>query len=425
MTSRSSRLLTEARNVIPGGVNSPVRAFRAVGGEPPFIARGAGNYLYDVDGHEYVDLVSSWGALLLGHANPGVVAAATEAIGRGSSYGAPTESEIRLAEAIRDRFPTMRKVRLCSSGTEATMHAIRLARGATGRDVIVKMDGCYHGAHDSVLVAAGSGVATLGIPGSPGVPAGTAADTRVVPYNDLAATAALFEREGRKIACVIVEPVAGNMGTVPPLPGYLEGLRALCSDYGALLIFDEVMTGFRVSRGGAQQRFGVAPDLTTLGKVCGGGFPLAAFGGRDDLMDQLAPVGPIYQAGTLSGNPAGVAAGLATLNQLDDSVYDTLEASGAAIEAALAEPLAYYGFSFARVGSMFTVYFRPTAPTNYDEAKTCDTAAFARFFNAALSGGVYLPPSQFEAAFFGALLTGRALEQACDGLSAALVAAAE
>jgi glutamate-1-semialdehyde 2,1-aminomutase len=420
--ARSSRLLAQARAVIPGGVNSPVRAFKAVGGEPPFIARAERNHMFDVDGYDYLDLVSSWGAIITGHAHPKVVAAITEAAQRGSSYGAPTEAEVRLVEEIVQRVPSIEMGRLVSSGTEATMHAIRLARGYTGRDLIVKMDGCYHGAHDAVLVAAGSGVATLGIPGSPGVPDAVAGCTRVVPYNDLDAIESLFQREGDKIAGVIVEPVAGNMGCVRPEEGYLQGLRRITEKYGALLIFDEVMTGFRVARGGAQDRYKVTPDLTTLGKVVGGGLPLAAFGGRQEIMTRLAPLGPIYQAGTLSGNPLATAAGLATLQLLDPMAYLALEAAGAAIEEALEPACAYHGCSLTRVGSMFTVFFRETAPKNYAEARECDTEAFADFFNAALSGGVYLPCSQFEAAFFSLTLQDDDLDDVIAGLTAAFVA---
>ncbi|MGC6494734.1 MAG: glutamate-1-semialdehyde 2,1-aminomutase [Myxococcota bacterium] len=421
--SSSKTLLQQALDVIPGGVNSPVRAFRAVGGDPPFIARGEGTWIYDVDGHEYVDLVSSWGALLHGHAHPRVVAAVTSAASRGSSYGAPTEAEVRLAEQICARVPSVERVRLCNSGTEATMHAIRLARGFTGRDLILKMDGNYHGAHDAVLVQAGSGLATLAIPGSPGVPEGTAAATLVAPYNDLTAVEEVFAAHGDRIAAVILEPVCGNMGCILPLPGFLEGLRSITQKHGSVLIFDEVMTGFRLAAGGAQERFGITPDLTCMGKVVGGGFPMAAFGGRADIMAYLAPEGPVYQAGTLSGNPVAVAAGLATLELLNDGVYAQLEESGRRIEETLAPSLAYHGLSFARIGSMFTVFFREQAPTNFAEARECDLEAFGRYFSAALNGGVYLPPSQFEAAFFTAQLKGRALELATDGMSSAIVAA--
>jgi glutamate-1-semialdehyde 2,1-aminomutase len=424
MTSRSQQLFERACQVIPGGVNSPVRAFAAVGGNPPFIARARGNHIYDVDGHAYVDLVSSWGAILLGHAHPDVVSAVTAAVSRGSSYGAPTEAEVELATLICDRVPSVEKVRLCSSGTEATMHALRLARGFTGRDLVVKMDGCYHGAHDAVLVKAGSGVATLAIPGSPGVPDAIAEQTLVVPFNDLDAVESLFAQHGDRIAAVIMEPIAGNMGCIPPVPGYLECLRRVTSAHGSLLIFDEVMTGFRVSRGCAQQRYGVTPDLTTMGKVVGGGFPLAAFGGRADVMDQLAPLGPVYQAGTLSGNPVAVAAGIATLKRLDEQRYVTLENIGARIEQALAPALDYHGCSMNRVGAMFTIFFRHVPPKNFDEAKACDLNAFRRFFSAALNGGVYLPPSQFEACFYSSSLDGADLDLVVDGLSSALVAAA-
>jgi glutamate-1-semialdehyde 2,1-aminomutase len=394
-----------------------------VGGEPPFIARGKGNHIYDVDGHEYVDLVSSWGALILGHAQPNVVAAVTAAASRGSSYGAPTEAEIRLAERICAYVPSMDRVRLCNSGTEATMHAIRLARGHTGRDKILKMDGCYHGAHDAVLVSAGSGVITFAVPGSPGVPADVAKNTLVATFNDLDAAAEIFAAHGDELAAVILEPIAGNMGCIPPEPGYLEGLRELCTKHGTVLIFDEVMCGFRVARGGAQERYGVLPDLSTFGKVVGGGFPLACFGGRADIMAKLSPEGPVYQAGTLSGNPVAVAAGLATLDQLDEGVYTALEAAGSRIEEGIAAAVEYHGCSFARVGSMFTVFFQENAPKNFDEAKRSDLDAFARFFSASLNGGVYLPPSQYEAAFFSCTLAGKDLEQVVDGLSSALVAA--
>jgi glutamate-1-semialdehyde 2,1-aminomutase len=423
--SRSSRLMEQAQAVIPGGVNSPVRAFKAVGGSPPFIARARDHRIVDADGRVFVDLVSSWGAVIAGHAHPAIVRAAQEAAARGSSFGAPTEGEVRLAEEIVARVPSIDAVRVCNSGTEATMHAVRLARAATGRDLLVKMDGCYHGAHDACLVGAGSGLATLGIPGSPGVPEAVAALTRVVPFNDLDAVEDLLRREGDQVAAILVEPVAGNMGCIPPLPGYLEGLRALCDAHGVVLIFDEVMTGFRLARGGAQERFGVLPDLTCLGKVVGGGFPMAAFGGRADLMDRLAPRGDVYQAGTLSGNPVAVAAGHAALQLLDEVAYARLEAIGERIEDALAEVVRYHGCSFARVGSMFTLFFRERAPVNFAEAKTCDTDAFARYFHAALSSGIYLPCSQFEAAFFAYTLDeGEDLARVTAGLEQAVVLAA-
>jgi glutamate-1-semialdehyde 2,1-aminomutase len=421
--SRSARMLERALEVIPGGVNSPVRAFGAVGGSPPFINRGEGAELIDEDGHRYLDLVGSWGALLLGHANPSVLGAAMGAAAKGSSFGAPTEGEVLLAEAIVQRVPSIQKVRLVSSGTEATMHAIRLARGFTGRDKIIKLDGCYHGAHDSVLVQAGSGVATFAVPGCAGVPDAVAANTLVAPINDLDAIEDLFRAHGDDIACLILEPVAGNVGCIAPLEGYLQGVRDLCTAHGALLIFDEVMCGFRVHPGGAQALYGVQPDLTTLGKIVGGGYPLAAYGGRRDIMDKLAPLGPVYQAGTLSGNPVAVAAGLATLQLLTPPVYDRLERLGMALEKALQPSLNYHGCSIARVGSMFTVFFRPRKPINYAEVKECDTGAFSKFFLAALNGGVYLPPSQFEAAFLSAALTDAQMVNVIDGVEAALVSA--
>ncbi|MBA2321361.1 MAG: glutamate-1-semialdehyde 2,1-aminomutase [Deltaproteobacteria bacterium] len=402
---RSAQLLARARKVIPGGVNSPVRAYRAVGGDPPFAARGEGVTLIDEDGNRYLDLVCSWGALLLGHVDPTVHEAAVTAAARGSTFGAPTEAEIVLAERIVERVPSMERVRLVSSGTEATMHAIRLARGVTGRSKIIKLDGHYHGAHDAVLVNAGSGVATFGIPGTPGVPDEVAALTLVAPFNDLDALDALFAANPGQIAAIILEPVAGNMGCIPPRPGYLEGVRALCDRTGALLVLDEVMTGFRVASGGAQALFGVRPDLTTLGKIVGGGYPLAAYGGRADLMGQLAPDGPVYQAGTLSGNPVAVAAGIATLDQLTPALYAHLERIAARIEAGIGDAVARKGCSMHRVGSMFTVFFCPEAPRDYTEAKKADREAFGRFFRHALEAGVYLPASQFEAAFLSARLT--------------------
>lgn len=420
--SRSRDLLERARRVIPGGVNSPVRAFAAVGGDPPFIVRGEGAELIDEEGHRYLDLIGSWGPLILGHADKLVLGSVMAAMANGSSFGAPTRSEVDFAELLISRVPSLDMVRLCSSGTEATMHAIRLARGYTGRDLIVKMDGCYHGAHDAVLVSAGSGVATFAQPGSPGIPASVAANTLVAPYNDLAAVRALFEAHPGAIAGVILEPVAGNMGCVPPVEGYLEGLRALTEEQGALLIFDEVMTGCRLAAGGAQERFAITPDLTTLGKIVGGGFPLAAFGGRAEIMEKLAPQGPVYQAGTLSGNPVAVAAGMATLQAMTPERYQRLEAIGAAVEAGIAEAVAYHGCSLSRVGSMFTVFFRDQPPRNMAEVRECDFEAFGRFHRAALGGGVYLPPSQYEAAFLPSILTEREVDWAMEGITAALVA---
>jgi glutamate-1-semialdehyde 2,1-aminomutase len=427
--SRSSKLLSRAQAVIPGGVNSPVRAYKAVGGDPPFIARGEGSEIIDVDGHHYVDLVLSWGPLILGHADTQVLGAAIAAASRGSSFGAPTEAEIELAEEIVARVPSVEKVRLVSSGTEATMHALRLARAATRRDLVIKMEGCFHGAHDVMLVKAGSGVATLSAgkattePGSPGVPSSVAELTLVAPFNDAGAVEALLTANPGRVAAVILEPVAGNMGLVAPKPGYLQAMRELCTKHGALLVFDEVMTGFRLARGGAQERYGITPDLTCMGKVLGGGYPLAAFGGPASLMDKLAPLGPVYQAGTLSGNPVAVAAGLATLRQLDDAAYMQLESIASRIEEGLSQAVAYHGCSFARVGSMFTLFFRPTAPTNFSEVQECDLEGFSRFFRAALNGGVYLPASQYEAAFLSARTTSDEVQRIIDGLQAALVAA--
>ncbi|MGD0497661.1 MAG: glutamate-1-semialdehyde 2,1-aminomutase [Bryobacteraceae bacterium] len=397
--SKSQELFRRAIGVIPGGVNSPVRAFRAVGGDPPFIARGEGSRIYDVDGNEYLDYVGSWGPLLLGHRHPEILAALERALAIGTSFGAPTEPEIEMAEAIRDAVPSVEMVRLVNSGTEATMSAIRLARAFTGRDLIVKFEGCYHGHVDSLLVKAGSGVATLGIADTQGVPKRFCDTTIALPYNDPQVVEDAFRARPDQIAAVIVEPAAGNMGCVPPLPGYLQALRDVTERYGALLIFDEVMTGFRVAFGGAQQRYGVRPDLTTLGKVIGGGLPVGAYGGRKDIMSRVAPAGPVYQAGTLSGNPLAVAAGLAMLRHLKahPEVYLQLETRAAALCAA-APP----GVTVNRVGSMFTFFFTEGPVTDYESAKRSDTLRFGRFFRAMLERGVYLPPSQFEAAFLSA-----------------------
>ena len=413
--SRSSELLEASRQVIPGGVNSPVRAFSAVEGDPPFIARGEGTRLHDVDGEAYFDLVGSWGPLILGHAHPAVVAAVAGALAKGASFGAPTERELHFARALVERVPGIDMVRLCSSGTEATMHALRLARGFTGRDAVVKIDGCYHGAHDTVLVSAGSGVATNAQPGSPGI---LAPATLTAPFNDLDAIAKhLAEHE---VAAVIVEPVPGNMGCIPPQEGYLEGLRALCSEHGALLVFDEVMTGFRLARGGAQEHFGVTADVVCMGKIVGGGLPLAAFGARREIMEHLSPLGPVYQAGTLSGNPLAVAAGLATLQQLTPEAYEELEAIGAGLEERLRPHVEEHGLSMTRVGTMLTVFFRTDPPAHFDEVKECDLAAFGRFHRACLDRGVYLPCSQFEAVFLPLGLGQSDLDEIAAAMGAAM-----
>jgi len=400
--SKSEELFRRAQETIPGGVNSPVRAYRSVGGNPPFIARGEGSHIFDVDGNQYIDYVGSWGPLLLGHRHPDIVAALEGALAIGTSFGAPTEREIELAEAIRDAVPSIEMVRLVNSGTEATMSAIRVARGFTGRDLVVKFEGCYHGHVDSLLVKAGSGVATLGIPDTQGVPNAFCDTTIALPFNDAEAVEQAFRAHGNHIAAIIVEPVAGNMGCVPPLPGYLEALRDITARFGALLVFDEVMTGFRVAFGGAQQRYGIRPDMTTLGKVIGGGLPVGAYGGRKDIMSMVAPMGPVYQAGTLSGNPLAVAAGLAMLRYLKrhPKVYDQLEARTAELCAA-----APVGVTVNRVGSMFTWFFTDQPVTDYESAKRSDTARFGRFFRGMLERGIYLAPSQFEAAFVSAAHT--------------------
>jgi glutamate-1-semialdehyde 2,1-aminomutase len=400
--TKSESLFLRAQELIPGGVNSPVRAFRSVGGNPPFIAQGEGSRLFDVDGNEYIDYVGSWGPLLLGHRHPEIVAALERALTIGTSFGAPTVQEIELAEAICRAVPSIEMVRLVNSGTEATMSAIRVARGFTGRDLIVKFEGCYHGHVDSLLVKAGSGMATLGIADTQGVPKAFAETTIALPYNSVDAVEQAFQTHGGQIAAIIVEPVVGNMGCVPPLPGYLEALRAITARHGALLIFDEVMTGFRVAFGGAQARYNIKPDLTTLGKVIGGGLPVGAYGGCRDIMSKVAPAGPIYQAGTLSGNPLAVAAGLAMLRHLEahPEIYDHLERRAAELCAA-----APAGITVNRVGSMFTFFFTDRPVTDWDSAKVADTAKFGRFFRGMLDRGIYLAPSQFEAAFLSAAHT--------------------
>jgi len=398
-TSQSEAWFERAQQRIPGGVNSPVRAFRSVGGVPRFITRGEGSRLFDADGNSYIDYVCSWGPLLLGHRPPAVMDALREALETGTSFGAPTGGEVELAELIAKAVPSIEMVRLVNSGTEATMSALRLARGFTGRDLTIKFEGCYHGHVDSLLVKAGSGMATFGIADTAGVPRAFAETTIALPFNSIAAAEKAFAERGGQIAAVIVEPIVGNMGCVPPVPEFLKALRELTARHGAVLIFDEVMTGFRVALGGAQRLFGIQPDLTTLGKIIGGGLPLAAYGGRAEIMRKIAPLGPVYQAGTLSGNPLAVGAGLATLRYLmaHPEVYEMLEARSAQL-CAWSLP----GVTINRVGSMFTFFFTPGPVTDWGSAKRSDTARFARFFHFMLERGIYLAPSQFEAGFVSA-----------------------
>ena len=401
-TVRSAELFARAKNLLPGGVDSPVRAFRGVGGTPLFIARGKGATIWDVDGNRYVDYLASWGPLIAGHAHPGVVAAIHEAANRGTSFGAPTEAELELAELVKQAFPSIELVRFVSSGTEATMSALRLARAATGREMLIKFDGGYHGHADGLLVQAGSGPLTFGQPDSPGVPRESARQTLSVPYNDLPAVRDAFQAHPGQIAAVIVEPVAGNMGVVPPAPGFLEHLRSLTREHGTLLIFDEVITGFRIALGGAQERFRVTPDLTCLGKIVGGGLPVGAYGGRRDLMEQISPLGPVYQAGTLSGNPLAMAAGAATVRLLTEpGVYGHLEALSARLADGLQEAARAANVAYAanRLGSMFTGFFCAQPVIDYASAKKADTQVYARFFHAMLDRGIYFAPSQFEAGF--------------------------
>lgn len=403
---QSSQLIQQAAKRIPGGVNSPVRAFNGVGGDPVFFERAEGAYVYDADGNQYVDYVGSWGPMILGHAHPAVIDAVQQAATHGTSFGAPTAIEIEMAEKVCQIMPNIEQVRFVSSGTEATMSALRLARGATGRDKIVKFQGCYHGHGDSLLVNAGSGALTLGVPSSPGVPAALAELTITLPFNDIAAAEACWAENGDEIAAVIVEPVAGNMNCIPPLPGFLEGLRSLCDQHGSILIFDEVMTGFRVALGGAQSVYNVVPDLTTLGKVVGGGLPVGAFGGKREIMQQIAPTGPVYQAGTLSGNPLAMAAGLTTLELISaDGFYDDLTAKTTQLLTGLqaAADRAGIAFTTSQVGAMFGLFFTDQAQvTSFAESTACDAERFKQFFHAMLDEGVYLAPSAYEAGFVSA-----------------------
>jgi glutamate-1-semialdehyde 2,1-aminomutase len=426
-TDLSEKLFEKAKDLFPGGVNSPVRAFKGVGGTPRFISRARGSHLFDVDGNDYVDYVLSWGPMIVGHCHPEVMRAVQDAMKEGSSFGAPSPREITLAELVRERMPWVRKMRFCSSGTEATTAAIRVARGFTGRDDILKFDGCYHGAGDPLLVKAGSGVETLGLPDSPGVPADLAKHTLTLPFNDLAAVQQLFEKKGKALAAVIVEPVVGNMGVLVPKPGYLQGLLAVCRQHGALLIIDEVMTGFRVGSGGACGRYGIEPDLVTFGKVIGAGLPVGAFGGRADVMDRVAPAGPIYQAGTLSGNPMAMAAGYASLKLMTPAAYDRLEAQSAKVADGLAAAAAEakVPVQVNRVGSMLTVFFSSAPVFDAASARACDTKRFGAFFHAMLENGVYFPPSQFEAAFLSTAHTDDDVEATLRAAKVAFAAAAK
>ncbi len=423
---RSARLFEEAKRFIPGGVNSPVRAFKAVGGTPPFIERANGSRVWDVDGNEYIDYVASWGPMILGHAHPQVIEAVKEAAEKGTSYGAPTALEVEMARMICSALPSVEMVRMVNSGTEAVMSAIRLARAFTGRDKVVKFAGCYHGHADGLLVRAGSGATTLGVPDSPGVPEGYASLTLIAPYNDLEALRALMKEHRGEVACVVVEPVAGNMGVVPPEEGFLEGLRRVCDEEGCLLIFDEVITGFRVGWSGAQGLYGVKPDLTCLGKIIGGGLPVGAFGGRREVMERLAPVGNVYQAGTLSGNPLAMAAGLKTLQILkEEDPYGRLEEMTLYLceEASKIARSLGLDLFFSRVGSMFTVFFTPGPVRDYESARRSDTAAYSRYFWTLLREGIYVAPSQFEAAFLSTAHTEEDLSKTLEALRKAFRAA--
>jgi glutamate-1-semialdehyde 2,1-aminomutase len=425
MTTRSAELMERARRVFPGGVNSPVRAFSGVGGEPFVVARGEGARIWDVDGREYIDYVLSWGPLVLGHAAPVVLDALHETMARGTSFGIPTGLEVELAELVRERMPQVEMMRFVSSGTEAMMSAARLARAVTGREYILKFDGCYHGHADSFLVKAGSGVATLGLPNSPGVPAALAALTLTAPYNDLPAARAVAATHGDRLAAIVVEPVVGNVGFIAPDPDFLPGLRALADETGALLIFDEVMTGFRIAPGGARERFGVTADLTALGKVIGGGLPVAAYGGRRDLMTQVAPAGPMYQAGTLSGNPLAMAAGAATLRALTPALHERIARRTAELVEGMCAVAARHGvpFTASSIGTMWGFFFHPGPVRSYDDAKRSDVALFRRVFHAALDRGVYFAPSPFEAAFMSAAHGPTEIAQTLERFESALAAA--
>ena len=410
---KSIALFQEAQKLFPGGVNSPVRAFRAVGGQPLFIERGEGPCLYDVDGNRYIDYVLSWGPLITGHAHPKVVEAIQQAACKGTSYGAPSPLEIELAKSIIDFMPNIEMIRFVNSGTEATMSALRLARAYTKRDKIIKFEGCYHGHADMLLVQAGSGVATLGLPDSPGVPANTVKDTLVADFNNLDSVETLFKKYPEQIAAIIVEPVAGNMGVIPPQPGFLEGLRAITSREGAVLIFDEVMTGFRVHRGGAQTLYNIKPDLTTLGKVIGGGLPVGAYGGKREIMRMVAPVGPMYQAGTLSGNPLAMSAGVAALSLLkEEKCWEKLEQAAGRLEAGISSAANKAGVPIqpTRVGTMFTTFFSETKPVDWSTVKVADKTRFGKFFGKMLENGVYLAPSQFEAGFISTAHTDKVID---------------
>ncbi|MGI8567464.1 MAG: glutamate-1-semialdehyde 2,1-aminomutase [Pyrinomonadaceae bacterium] len=414
MSNSSENLFARAVKLIPGGVNSPMRAFRGFGGTPRFIASARGATMTDVDGREYIDYVGSWGPMILGHADPEVIEALHEALARGTSYGAPTELEIEVAEEIINAVPSIEMVRMVNSGTEATMSALRLARGVTSRHKIVKFEGCYHGHGDSLLVKAGSGVATLGLPDSPGVPPAVAANTLTAPFNDAAALEQIFDEHGRDIAACIIEPVVGNMGCVAPEEGYLQLLRDITRRHGALLIFDEVMTGFRLARGGAQKVFGVTPDITTLGKIIGGGLPVGAYGASREIMEHVAPAGPVYQAGTLSGNPLAMTAGLVTLKRLrDSSTYERLERAGARLTAGMSDAAREAGVETVtnRVGSMWTTFFTNQAVTNWTTASQSDRELYGKFFHAMLAQGVYLAPSQFESGFIGIMHTDEMIDR--------------